>query len=109
MALGPGRWTHATLYVGTLFESLLWMLQHDICVVIGEDYAIYAPGDGHEQSTICQFLDSALEELPDLDIRDSEELLFQDRRTHRQLQNAIKRMVPGDPSTVGSTNFPCAR
>jgi len=101
--------TYATLDVRTLFESLLRMLQHDICVVIGEDDAIYVPGDGHEQGSVCQSLDGALEELPDLDIRDSEELLLQNRRTHRQLKDAIKRMVPRDPSTVRSTNFPCAR
>jgi hypothetical protein len=102
-------WTHATLDVRTLLESLLRVLQHDICIVIGEDDAIYASGDGHEQGTLRQFLHSALEELPDLNIRDSEELLFQNRRTHRQLQDAIKRMVPRDPSTVRGTNFPCAR
>ncbi len=85
------------------------MLQHDICIVIGKDDTIYAPGDGHKQGAVCQFLDRALKELPDLDIRDPEELLSQNRGTHRQLKDAIERMVPRDPGTMRSTNFPCTR
>jgi hypothetical protein len=101
--------TYATLDTTPFFEPLLGMLQSDIRIVIGEDDAIHVARDGHEQSIVCELFDGALEYFPDLNIRDPEKFLFQDRSAHRKLKDAIKRMVPGDPGTMRSTNFPRSR
>ena len=70
------EFTYATLDVAPFLESLLGMLQSDIRIVIGKDDTIHVARDGHEQSVVRELFDGAFKQFSNLNIRDSDKLLF---------------------------------
>lgn len=100
--------TYPTLYASAWLEALLRMLQDYVGVVVRPNHAVNIARNGDKQCRVGQLLDRSLDDLPDLHFRDLQELLLQGGWTHRELEEAIKRVVAGDTRSVCCSNLPRA-
>lgn len=89
-------------------ESFLRMLERDIRIMIRPHHSVDISGYLDEECRVCEFLDGALNDLPDLDIANLHELLFEDRRLERQLEGTVECMVTCYACSVNGRDPPRA-